>query len=549
MVKMAVESPVLPEFSKRACNARDKRDEVFGNIFGEVPNKKPRAKIKIDSGDGLDIFPEWEEGKQGPAILSKIAVFDSKCARILIDERNEYQYKPYGTHIFEDLVKLLEEFKAKISAEQPKPEKPIITDLIEGTAAHTFYQNYGVKSTQKEISIYECWSTEEEKRLNETKEWLDAYEKENLDIKINSLNNTIKKYIGLLKDIRKIAREFSVRQMDDINDKITAIKAAEDAQKIAEKAISDHDFPLRGVKSEAWRQLFEIAEKYSKTNAYPGAEFPNTGSGALCVLCMQELKEDAQKRMLRFKEFVLDEVGKKLMESRSALIQLEKKYQNYHIRTVEDLKLYIDDLQAQEPGIASSFIDTLTYFNTLLKKVKLGIANKINLETSVFPHVKDKLLFQWLKAIKKKALDYETSKKPDEVGKRRKEHQELVSKKLVFTNIAKLKDFLDKSKLAEKYQSCLNALDSRSISKIGRDIISEQSTPELQKCLQNELDFLGAKSFDIKFKPHGEKGITVHEFEFSGATVKQLPSKILSEGEQKAVGIAGFFAELKAGQP
>lgn len=72
---------------KRACNARDKKDH-FGNDF----SKKPKVRFKVDINNKTDHLQDWEEGPQKDSILSKITVFDSKCSRIILDERNEYQY-------------------------------------------------------------------------------------------------------------------------------------------------------------------------------------------------------------------------------------------------------------------------------------------------------------------------------------------------------------------------------------------------------------------------------------------------------------------------
>lgn len=70
------------------------------NVFQQTASGNPKAKFKIKVGNSEDISPEWQEGTASISPhLSSIAVFDSKCARVIIDEKNEYQYKPYGTHL------------------------------------------------------------------------------------------------------------------------------------------------------------------------------------------------------------------------------------------------------------------------------------------------------------------------------------------------------------------------------------------------------------------------------------------------------------------
>ena len=56
--------------------------------------------------------------------------------------------------------------------------------------------------------------------------------------------------------------------------------------------------------SDAWLTMWEAAREFSKTNAYPGVEFPFTEDDARCLLCQQDLKSEAVKRLKQFETFV-----------------------------------------------------------------------------------------------------------------------------------------------------------------------------------------------------------------------------------------------------
>jgi energy-coupling factor transporter ATP-binding protein EcfA2 len=104
---------------------------------------------------------------------------------------------------------------------------------------------------------------------------------------------------------------------------------------------------------------------------------------------------------------------------------------------------------------------------------------------------------------------------------------------------------VQESKIEAQYKLCLSKLDSRNISKRGREIISGESTPELQKALIHELKAINVTSVEVAFKAHGAAGKTLYDIELTGASSKTPLSKVLSEGEQKAIAIASFMAELK----
>lgn len=385
---------------KRACNARDRKDEVLGNIFGNSTLGKPKVRFKLDINEKIDCIQEWEEGDKTSSTLSKITVFDSKCARVIIDDRNDYQYKFYGTHVFEELAKLCEELKQRLLSEKTQSLKPIIGQLLPNTVANIFFLNLGAKTGKKELSVFETWSDNDEKQLNTGKEWLDSYKQQNIDSKITSLKVIISKYVNLIRATRKVARHFSLAKIQVINSNITQLNAAEEAQRIAVEAVSSGDFPLPGVKGEAWRQLFEAAEKYSQQQAYPNAEFPNTDSDALCVLCMQALSEPAKQRMRSFKDFMLDEAGHKLKTAKIDLQNIEKKYGAYHLRDLKELSLSIPELESHDSQLSEAIIKAYSWFHELLKAFRGAIETKVPVKVTEQPQIVTDSIVNWLKSIR-----------------------------------------------------------------------------------------------------------------------------------------------------
>jgi len=89
---------------KRACSARDTKECILPNAF-EPPIAGPaKACFKVAINGGADKEVAWADGQQSEPVLSNICVFDSKCARVIVDENNEVSYLPYGAEVFEDLV-------------------------------------------------------------------------------------------------------------------------------------------------------------------------------------------------------------------------------------------------------------------------------------------------------------------------------------------------------------------------------------------------------------------------------------------------------------
>lgn len=530
---------------KRACNARDKNETVLKNVFQQITSANPKAKFKIKVGNSEDIFPEWQEGTASISPhLSSIAVFDSKCARVIIDEKNEFQYKPYGTHVFQDLINLIEKFKNRLNSEKPNPEKPVIQSIQPETTGYKFLSTLGTSESLTLLPQFKTFTSDEEDILQKHKEFIGQYEKSNVNDKITSLKNTIRKYVDLVKELRKLEKVTSSRYITKVNQIINSLKASLEAQEVAKKALSETEFPLKGVRTSAWRQLFESAEKYSQESAYPSLEYPFTGQDSRCVLCMQDLDASAKERMKKFSKFIKDEVGTNLKNYTDKLKAELKALDKYHVRSKEEIAYYITELASHNNVLADDLKTAYLNRSYFLCEIKQALQNETLLTVKKESKYDIKQIFEWLREIKKEILELEKAKLPEKLQEKKRERDELASKKAIYDQIENINVYLSKIALSKKIQSCIDALDTRTISNKGRDIVSEECTPALQNSLKQELDSLSAHSLDIRFKPRGLKGVTVHEVEIAGTVIREIPSKVLSEGEQKVVAIAGFFAEL-----
>lgn len=529
---------------KRACNARDKTDRLIGNIFGNADKVAPSVKFKIGTDTG-DTLIDWSEGEASFGILPKITVLDASCARILLDRKNEFQYKPYGTDVFEVLVTLTKKFKEQLAKESPIPVRPEIENIREGTEAKTFYDSLGVKTKKEELDIYGNWASEEDDELSDLMIWGKELKKADPELKIKSKKVLVEKYTNVVKEVSAIRREFCKKNLGQMNSTIVSLLAAEKAHGIAEKAVSDGEFPLSGVKSLAWTKLFEAAESYSSGVTYKGSEFPFTGEEARCVLCMQVLDGDAKSRMKKFYEHVKDEVGENLKQCTEEHNKLRKAVLQISIRSESDLQGLLSEIIDLSPLAANELIAEFTYYTSLHEKVVACIDSKTEIDFLDVKSFDRKICFGWLRTLQKDIVELENSLKPEEIAKKKLRGKELLSRKSLFDRIEVIRKFVQESKIKARYGVCLEKLDFRNISKRGREIVSEESTPELQAALIGELEAINVTSVAVAFKAHGSAGKTLYDIELTGASTKTALSKVLSEGEQKAIAIASFMAELK----
>lgn len=89
---------------KKACRARDQSEPIHPNANDPTAATKiPTAKFDVRVA-GITEEIAWKHDMTSPDQLSRIAVFDSKCARSYITAEQDVAYLPYGLDIVENLA-------------------------------------------------------------------------------------------------------------------------------------------------------------------------------------------------------------------------------------------------------------------------------------------------------------------------------------------------------------------------------------------------------------------------------------------------------------
>jgi len=150
---------------KKACRARDTKEKILPDVFCKDKHGPAKAEFKFSINDGEDDCVLWEDDKQEKTIMSNICIFDSKCARVIIDEKNEAVYLPYGAHVFGDLVNLLKKLRLRLEGEKSFPDKLEYPDIPKTTGAGKFIDKLSHKSEISEIEEWSLLSKEDEVEL------------------------------------------------------------------------------------------------------------------------------------------------------------------------------------------------------------------------------------------------------------------------------------------------------------------------------------------------------------------------------------------------
>jgi energy-coupling factor transporter ATP-binding protein EcfA2 len=524
---------------KRACRARDQMEAIHPNA--NLPTSKagvPEAVFEI-AVDGVAKDAHWTQGKSAPPELSSFAIFDTRCARAYLDNEDDFSFVPYGLDVFEGLAKVCKQLKASIDTEhaQSAADLTAFVPLQGDTLVGKLVASLSAKTTNVQIDALATLTPEElaqhvalDKSLKENnpKEKAAQLRLRARRVAAIATNATTK---GALVDQEVVAK---LRGLAD------SYRMAQTAAALAAKQFKEGENLLPGTGGEVWRELFDAARKFA-VESHPDKVFPDLGSESPCPLCQQPLAEGAA-RMLRFEAFIQQEAEKTSQARRTALFAEYKPF-IAHVLTLNLDDVTHGEIEVLDPQLAAdakAFEPWLTGRQEAIKTAVLShqwdgidqavvnpaarlqaLADKLNAEAETLEKASDE---KARAALQRQYGELDARVRLSQV------------KNAVVTAVAKLSH---QAKLAK----CLVAVKTNAISLKASELAEKVVSKELAEALNREFKALGVGRLRVSLQSRADKGKALHKLKLE-LPQSRSPGDILSEGEQRAVAIGAFLAEV-----
>lgn len=524
---------------KRACRARDQSEQILPNA--NLPSGKtgvPEAVFEIVvNGVAKDV--PWVDGKSPPPELSSIAIFDRRCERAYLDEEDDFSYVPYGLDILEELAKAFRRLKESIDTEHRNttPDLTPFDDLKGETAVGRLIGALSAKSNPADVVTLATVSEIEIARRDE----IDRSLKEsNPKARAAQLTLCAKRMARIAKSATDALAKVDAAAEKNLKIAFEAHAAAKQAAEIAAKGFKADGQLLPGTGGDAWKELFAAARKFS-AEVYSGRPFPYTEEGAQCVLCQQPLDEGAE-RMRRFETFVQQEAEKVAQARKRELDNIVAPFLQLNLSlgvTEEGLaelvgldKLLADDVTTFEQALGQRY----TAIKTALES---GLWNSI----AVPPESPASRLSAIAARLTSEA---ETLEKTGDEKARvalQRELAEFNARISLVPRKGAVLTAIERFGLQQKLAQCSSALNTRGITTKAAELTEKTVSRNLETALNQEFKALGAGQLKVVLQTRPEKGKALHKLKLNLPQARELGA-ILSEGEQRAIAIGSFLAEV-----
>ena len=528
---------------KRACRARDQGEAIHPNA--NLPAAQAgTAKAEFDlSIAGVAKEVSWVNGKTAPQELSALAIFDSRCARAYLDEENDFAYVPYGLDILEGLAQVCKQIEGLIRADlvQSAPDTTAFADLgNEVTVVGRLIVGLSAKTKAEQVETLATIGDEETARRDELEKTLKANNPKEKAAQLRLLAARIAKITKHATEGLAIVDGAVLTKVRGLSE---ALRTAKLAAELAAKTFKEDASVLPGTGGEAWKELFEAARIFC-AEAHPGKEFPHLGPEAQCPLCQQPLKEGAA-RLIQFEKFIQDEAEKNVRSRRKALADVYKPFVDQSVALGFDDELF-GEIQALDEELAPAirvFEKALMDRHGAIKDA--CVSHKWD-EVLPEPPSPAPKLQDLVDKLTKVATDLE--KAADE--KARAAMQGLFNELEARLKLSKVKvavlTAVEKYVLQTKLTKCLGALKTNAITMKSSELAEKVISKELADALNAEFKALGAGNLSVTLRSRSAKGKPLHKLKLELSQAKD-PRDILSEGEQTAIAIGSFLAEVAIG--
>ena len=509
--------------------------EIKPNIYkdrGERKNLNVSIKYKLGNSSNTH---NWTDSRTILPDLYGVKVFDSSYFNGLLQTKNpdETLVYPLGLHLFGYIANILDTYALKLNKQiaSEKGKFPIIKTEDLSDPVKSIFNNQEDFDITKRKALTEKFnfSDTENNSLTEKENELRLLLQNNFQDTINLRTKQNKELSTFVDKLNSVIRDLK-SYGEELVKALTTFESAKNKNETARQC-SEVLKCLPKTDTQEWKTFIQAGHNYS---ALLEQEKPQK-----CPYCHQELKTEAISIINAYTAFLSDTSEKELNDASKKLSDIRGKFEKLDVvitLTDEVKNVITESVELQKK------IDQLSLYKTSLQSKKN--TEKIQLPIVDFSaelEILENKQKEYKEAIEQ--LNASKEEKDKKVEELQKEIASLKEKKAISsqkTDVEKYFSIHDKIKAIEKKKS---ETKTNQITFMANQAQKDLLTNTLKTNFEKELKALGRQKLKVQLEViNGSKGKCNTQLKLTG---NNSVLDILSEGEQKAVALAMFFAEIQ----
>lgn len=507
-------------------------EPILPNVHDATAPKHLRAKITYSTGGEPAVTLDWR-GESGLAPFTRLGVFDSPALHLHVDNDLTYLYTPSDLALFPLVSTAVGAIKDRLDAavaEKGSVGNPYLSFFTRGTSVYQLVETLGPATDLTEIDLLADRGADSAVRLAEAEGKVAALKSTSIAAQLTTAKSRRDLYAAL---------GAMVRACDAVN-----ATAYNDAAGAADQAVLDVEslrrelFAAAGLTGDGdqyWQSFVLTGERYLEHR--DEHDYPSEGDP--CIYCRQPLDDSALALIQRYREFANDSAQQRISASRQTMSILTQDLMRLDpfglaglIATHEDPDSPDPTLElAQQLTLAVEAAKSMITGGQPVDGPALRPADGLGTEVDARRDAAAALITDLTgRAEEREAALALATRELDELTDRIQLAARLHG---ITTLVADAKWSQKAAQLAKKIPPVRTSLTG--VAKVA----SEQLiNTDFASRFAEECSALRAPVVGLEFP--GQKGQAARR---KTVPMAKQPSKVLSEGEQKVIGLADFLAE------
>lgn len=510
-------------------------EPIQPNVFKKETSEKPSCRFVInEDGQEQEFCCNLSSGRKDSP-LANCDVFDTRISNDYISKNNNVSYQPFVFTVLAELAntadKIGKQIDQRIEAVSTTPA--VIPKDFLGRDDIAWVQTISADTVFP--TQFESWTEDQQHTLEAISKQLDT-EKVTSDLQL------CKSQIGIIKPILEdlVAAKKAIKASELAEAYTIFVKAKQRlnaAEKLFTKTADDYD--KVSVSIADWKALWQAAQKYYNSIICKDGSKHFGEEGTICPLCHQLIPSKSISRFKSVNEYVNGTCSADYTEAQKALKKL---------LTAVTTRLY-SEKQIRDQ-LSSVFTDSEI---SLIEASYKTIGSSIPVEDVETEYARiagidiDKaiaLLSNRKTALDSKQEPLSLALKDEGRAILQKQLGDLKFNKWIYENKTSIKAEIDKSRKKRELANTRSLLTTNKITNETNRLADALITDAYIERFTNELKRLAPKIKVKLDKAPSQKGSTPYKVTIdTDSGIKCKPEDILSEGEQRIVALAAFFAD------
>lgn len=531
---------------RQLCNAR-KEPELLGDVFCDGTEISQSITYTYRQGADDPVSVTWTNGDAKPIPLAGITLLDSDNLRVYVEGKNEILYLPQEVACVGRLAELYQaaaaRFRMWIDANTRQYSAPFGAHFERGTTAASISERLQLSTpeanlpTEDELRACGVWTDELEAELLRLREQL-----------VQAPATVATRFDRIATACAAVAQELELSVLHLVgaatDRDAAALQLWKEKRSFADALRVEQigSQPIEGTGSDSWKHLFRWARQFAADAGVRQAD-EAFEPGDPCPLCQQGLSEEAAKRIKAFDDYIEGRAEAEANAANAAVQERLAALRNLTFKADTELHVLLGEMADYGPYAASLVQKTLAFYASLRSRRAERVEQ---LETgqlqplSALPISPIEELRNFGVTLAEKAIELRSGEgQATHVAQRISELNAQKQFHAQFEEALARRNSLLATHLYKKCEAALNTGPlSRLITTLRKDLLS----PDLKARIEAEIAGFALTHVPFAFSDESEKGTSFFEVELK-TDKKVKKSRVLSEGEQRALSLACFLAE------